>query len=58
MPEMSSHRHNLLLAEISKMDSAAQDAAKELDPSWTAAQLAQWWAKWYLKVATRGLDAS
>ena len=29
------------------MDKAAQDAAQELNPGWTAQEVAQWWAKWY-----------
>ena len=37
------------------MDKAVQDAAQELDPSWTAQEVAQWWAKWYLKAGHKRL---
>ena len=37
------------------MDKAAQDAAQELNPGWTAQEVAQWWAKWYLKAGHKRL---
>lgn len=38
-----------------EMDLAAEEAAKELDPGWTAQELAQWWAKWYMKTGHKRL---
>jgi len=37
------------------MDKAAQDAAQELNPGWTAQEVAQWWAKWYPKAGHKRL---
>ena len=38
-----------------EMDLAAEEAAQELNLSWTAQELAQWWAKWYLKAGHKRL---
>jgi hypothetical protein len=51
-PKISSEEKENSMPE---MDTAAQDAAKELDFSWTTVQVAQWWAKWYLKAGHKRL---
>ena len=51
-PKISSEEKEKNMPE---MDLAAEEAAKELNPGWTAQELAQWWAKWYLKAGHKRL---
>jgi len=51
-PKISSEEKENNMPE---MDLAAEEAAQELNLSWTAQELAQWWAKWYLKAGHKRL---
>jgi hypothetical protein len=51
-PKISSEEKENNMPE---MDLAAEEAAKELDPTWSAMELAQWWAKHYLKAGHKRL---